>query len=141
MTKQKIREVMTLDPLTVEATATVAEAALAMKGADVGPIPVIREDGSLCGLLTDRDITIRVVAEGLDPKSTTVDEVATVDPTSVTPDDTFDEAVRLMREHAVRRLPVVENGKPVGIVSLGDLARAREPDSVLADISAASPNE
>lgn len=141
MAEQKLREVMTADPLSVEATATVAEAAMAMKGADVGPIPVVGEDGTLCGLITDRDIAVRVIAEGLDPKTTKVGDVATLDLTSLSPDDSVDQAVRLMRERAVRRLPIVEGGKPVGIVSLGDLAMDRDPDSALADISAAPPNE
>jgi CBS domain-containing protein len=92
-------------------------------------------------LLTDRDIAIRVVAEGLDPKTTKVGDVASLGLTSLTPDDSVDQAVRLMRERAVRRLPIVEGGKPVGIVSLGDLAMERDPDSALADISAAPANE
>jgi CBS domain-containing protein len=141
MAKQTLRDVMTADPLTVEATATVAEAALAMKGADVGPIPVIDKGGNLCGMLTDRDIAVRVVAEGLDPKTTKVGDLASLDLVTLSPDQSVEDAVRLMRERAVRRLPVVEGGTPVGIVSMGDLALEREPESALADISAAPPNE
>jgi CBS domain-containing protein len=142
MAKQKkLREVMTPDPLSVQATATVAEAAKAMKGADVGPMPVVDDDGNLFGVLTDRDITVRVVAESRDPKATKVGDVASVDLTTLAPDDSVDEAVRLMRERAVRRLPIVEGGKPVGIVSIGDLAMERDPDSALADISAAPAND
>jgi CBS domain-containing protein len=137
---QTIRDVMTPHPLMIEATSTVAEAAMAMKGADVGPVPVLDEAGSLCGILTDRDVTIRVVAEGLDPKTTKVGDVSSVGLTVLSPDDTVDDAVRLMREQAIRRLPIVESGRPVGIVSLGDLALARAPESALADISASPPN-
>ena len=138
---QTIREVMTPGPLTVEATSTVAEAALAMKGADVGPVPVLDTNGRLCGILTDRDITVRVVAEGLDPKTTSVGDVSSVELIVLSPDDTVDDAVQLMRERSIRRLPIVDDsGKPVGIVSLGDLAVERDPDSALADISAARPN-
>jgi CBS domain-containing protein len=132
---------MTASPMSLERSATVAEAAIAMKRADVGPIPVVDDDGNLCGLLTDRDITVRVIAEGLDPKSTKIGDVASNDLTTLAPDDSVDTAVRLMREHSVRRLPVVDGGKPVGIVSLGDLAMERDSDSALADISAAPPND
>jgi CBS domain-containing protein len=83
---------------------------------------------------------VRAVAEGLDPTATPVTEVCTKDPTSISADASVDEAVGLMRERALRRLPVVEGGQPVGIVALGDLAVERDPDSALADISASDPN-
>jgi CBS domain-containing protein len=102
---------------------------------------VVEEEGRAAGILTDRDIVVRAIAEGRDPGSTTVGEVCSSDLTTLTPDQSIDDAVRLMREHDVRRLPVVQDGRPVGIVSLGDLAVELDPDSALADISAAPPNE
>ena len=111
-----------------------------MRDEEVRGVLVI-QDGKLCGLLTDRDIVVRAVAEGRDPSKTQVGEVASTDVATLAPDQDVGEAIRLMREKHVRRLPVVEGGRPVGIVSLGDLAVERDPDSVLADISAAPPNE
>ena len=86
------------------------------------------------------DIVVRVVAEGRDPRATRIEDIASRDLTAVSPDDPVDRAVELMRERAVRRLPVVKRGKVVGIVSIGDLAVERDPGSALADISAAPPN-
>lgn len=93
------------------------------------------------GLITDRDIVVRAIAEGRDPGSTAVRDVCSSDVVTVTQEQDLDEAIRLMREHDVRRVPVVQDGRPVGILSLGDVAVEREPDSALADISAAPPND
>ncbi len=130
---------MTVAPITVEAGATVRDAAHAMRDADVGGLLVL-EGGELYGVVTDRDIVVRAVAEGLDPAVTVVSEVCSKSPTAIESGAPVDEAVRLMREQALRRLPVVENGQPVGIVALGDLAVERDSDSALADISASDPN-
>lgn len=138
---QSIREVMTADPISLPRTATVADAARAMRDSDVGPVLVLDESQKVCGIVTDRDITIRVVAEGMDPSSTTIEEICSDNPTTLTPDANTADAVRLMREQAIRRLPIVEGGKPVGIVAIGDLAIERDPDSALADISAAEPDK
>ncbi len=138
---ESIREIMTPDPRSVSATATVADAARAMREADVGPIIVLDDNDSVCGIVTDRDVTIRAVAEGLDPASTPVERICSRDTTTVSPDEAAEQAVRIMRERAIRRLPVVENGRPVGIVSIGDLAIERDTESALADISAKPPNE
>ena len=140
-TMQKVRDVMTPDPLLLEDSSTVADAARAMKGADVGPVPVIREDGTLCGIVTDRDIVVRVVAEDLDPKTTKIRDIASTELHTLRPDDTVEDAVKLMRQHAIRRLPIVEADKPVGIVAIGDLARTQDPASALADISDAPAND
>ena len=134
-----INEVMTHDPRTVETGDSVLEAARIMRDADVGNVIVV-ESGQVAGILTDRGIVIRAIAEGRDA-SAKVGEVCTSGPTTLTPDQSIDDAVRLMREHDVRRLPVVQGGRPVGIVSLGDLAVEQDPDSALADISAAPPDE
>jgi CBS domain-containing protein len=144
MTKKKalrIRDVMTSDPLTLEASSTVFDAARAMKAADIGPIPVLDQAGNVCGIITDRDVVVRVIAEGRDPTTTKLGDICSQELTVLSPDDSVDEAVRLMRERALRRFPVVEGGKAVGIVSIGDIAVEREPDSALADISGAPPNE
>jgi CBS domain-containing protein len=137
---QNIRDVMTPDPRTVKPSDTVVDAARAMREDDFGAA-VVEDNGNIRGLLTDRDIVVRAVAEGRDLSQTKVADVASEDVATVTPDQDVHDAIRLMREKNVRRLPVVEDGKPVGIVSLGDLAMERDPDSVLADISAAPPND
>lgn len=139
-TARRISDVMTRNPLTIEATDTVADAAKAMAGADIGPVPVVDEHGSLCGLLTDRDIAVRVVAQDLDPKKTQVEQVASRDLITVAETDSTDAAVRVMRENALRRVPVVDDNRIIGIVSLGDLAQSLDTKSALADISHAAPN-
>lgn len=120
---KKIRDVMTSNPRTVEASTPVAEAAKLMKNEDVGPIPIVEKD-QVTGILTDRDIVLRVVAEGKDPGSTTVGDIASRDLVTVDPEQSLDEALRLMAQHQVRRLPVCEeDGKLVGIVAQADVAR------------------
>lgn len=110
-----------------------------MRTQNIGDV-VVADGQEVVGLLTDRDITVRAVAEGVDPMAVSVRSVCTPGPLVVAPDDPVADAVALMREHAVRRLPVVEDGLPVGMVSLGDLAEARDPGSALADISRAEPD-
>ncbi len=120
---QTIRDVMTSDPRSVQADSTVADAARLMKEEDVGLAPVV-EGNRLVGTVTDRDIAIRVVAEGRDPQTTTAREIASTDPVTVDPQQDLGEAVRLMARHQVRRLPVVdEGGRLVGIVAQADVAR------------------
>jgi len=97
--------------------------------------------GQLAGIVTDRDIAIRLAAAGLDASTTRVGEICTRDLRTVAPDDDVNRAVELMREQAVRRLPVVDNGSPVGVVSLGDLAVDLDQRSALAEISAAEPDK
>ena len=134
-----IREVMTKDPITIEESATVAEAAKAMRQADIGPT-LITSNNKLRGIVTDRDIAVRVVAEGQDPTSVKAIDIATTNLQTVSPDAEAGDAVRLMKENNIRRVVVVENDQPVGIVSIGDLAIALDPNSVLADISSEPPN-
>lgn len=134
-----IQDVMTHDPCTMDERATVSEAAREMRRRDIGDVIVTR-GGQICGMLTDRDIAVRAVADGKDPDATPLGEIMSAHLTSVRPNTPIDEAVRMMREKAVRRLPVLEGDQPVGIVSIGDLAMERDPDSALADISAARPN-
>ena len=134
-----VNEVMTHDPRTVSPSDTLVDAARIMRDDDVGDVLVV-EDGRLVGIITDRDIVVRAVADGRDPSSTQVGDICTRDPQTLSPDQSEEDAIRLMREWDVRRAPVVQDGRPVGIVSLGDVAVDRDSDSVLADISAASPN-
>lgn len=135
-----IRDVMTTNPETLPESTTVREAAETMRANDIGDVVVVDDNGAISGILTDRDIVVRVVAEGRDPRVTRIGDIASRELTAASPDDPVDRAVQLMRERAIRRLPVVDKGKPVGIVSIGDLALDRDPDSALADISAAPPN-
>ena len=117
-----IKEVMTRDVRACEPKATVADAAKVMAQEDVGPVPIV-EDGRLVGIVTDRDIVVRVVAEGRDPNATTVKEIASTELVTVSPDDDLDEALHLLAERQVRRLPVVEGDRLVGIVAQADIAR------------------
>jgi len=118
-----IHDLMTSNPSTIEADKTVVDAAKLMRDEDAGLIPIV-EGQKLAGTITDRDIAIRVVAEGKDPQSSTVRDVMTSRLVTVDPDQDLDEALRLMAEHQVRRLPVVEeDGKLVGIVAQADIAR------------------
>lgn len=136
---QSISDVMTPDPKAVRSSDSVVAAAQIMREEGVGSVIAV-DDGQVAGIVTDRDIAVRAVAEGRNPDETTVGEICSRDITTLSPDQTVEEAVALVRDKDIRRLPVVENGHPVGILSLGDLAIERDPDSVLADISAAPPN-
>jgi CBS domain-containing protein len=118
---KSVREAMTEDPRSIGASAGVIEAARLMREARIGSLP-ITDDERLVGIITDRDITTRVVAEAADPKTTSVGDVYSRDLISVEPDEDLDEALKLMARHQVRRLPVVENGRLVGIVAQADIA-------------------
>jgi CBS domain-containing protein len=135
---KKVRDVMTGDPVTVTPETTVMDAAKRMSTADIGDVLV--ENGNGVCIMTDRDVVVRVIAEGRDPAKTTVGDVCSTDVATVTPDTPIATLIGLMRDKAVRRIPVVEDGRPVGIVSLGDLAERQDPESALADISSAPPN-
>ncbi|MFY9578020.1 MAG: CBS domain-containing protein [Gaiellaceae bacterium] len=120
---QSIRDIMTSNPQTVEQGKTVVAAARIMKQEDAGVVPVTA-NGRLTGMVTDRDIAIRVVAQCKDPKSITVREVASMDLVTIDPEQDLDEAVHLIAKHQVRRLPVVEeDGRLVGVVAQADVAR------------------
>ena len=140
MTKPKfVQDMMTPDPITLPETASLVDAAQKMREAGIGDV-VVLDDGAVCGIVTDRDIVVRGIAEGRDPRSTTLAEICSRELTTLSPDDQIGTAARLMREHAVRRLPVVKRGRPVGILTIGDLAVQQDPESALADVSAAPPN-
>ena len=120
---KKIQELMTTNPRTVTPDATIMEAAKIMRDEDTGVVPIVDGD-QLSGVITDRDIAIRAVAEGKDSQ-TSVRDVASKDLVTIDPQQELDEALRLMAQHQVRRLPVVEeDGKLVGIVAQADIAKA-----------------
>jgi len=133
-----IREIMTTTPIRLAADTSVVGAAQVMRDYNIGDV-IVEKDGKFCGIATDRDIVVRAIAEGRDG-NTTLESVCSKDVASLSANSTDEDAVRLMREKSIRRLPVVDNGKVIGIVSLGDLAIAKDPGSVLGDISAARPN-
>ena len=133
----QIKEVMTDKVQTCETSTTVLEAARLMAQSDIGPIPVV-EGGRPVGLVTDRDIVVRAVAEGRDPQMTTVGEIASTELVTVQPEQSLEEALELMARRQLRRLPVVEGDKIVGIVAQADVARsadARATGDVVHDIS------
>ncbi len=117
----KVREIMTTELVTVAPTATLREASRLMRDADIGDV-LITAENRLLGIITDRDIVIRAVAEGLDTKKATVEQHMTRNLFTGLPDWDVEDAADILAEEQIRRLPVVENGRPVGIISLGDLA-------------------
>lgn len=136
---QHVRDIMTGAPVTVGPQTSVAEVARIMRDRDLGSV-LVTDGDRLRGLVTDRDLVVRSVSRGGDPEDVTVAGACSDDLVTVAPGDDLDHAVRLMRAHAVRRVPVVEDGRPVGVVSLGDTAMERDPESALGDISVARPN-
>ena len=137
----RIRDVMTAPPQTVTLDSTLTEAARLMAADDIGDVLVTdQRSGGVVGIVTDRDIAIRAVAEERDPDSTTVGDIFSHDLVAVGPTDDVGRALELMESLHVRRLPVVEAGRSVGVVSLGDLAVERNVGSTLARISAAVPD-
>jgi CBS domain-containing protein len=136
---ETIRDVVRTIPLTMAPQATVMEAAQIMRENDIGDVLVL-DNGRLYGILTDRDIVVRGLAQGCDPAMTRVGDICSRELITVSLDERLDHAVRLMRDRAVRRLPVEDAGRVVGIVTIGDLALERDRHSLLADISAAPPN-
>jgi CBS domain-containing protein len=121
--KMKVKDLMTSQPQVVRPEDTASEAATLMKQEDCGAIPVVSKEGKLVGIVTDRDIVIRAVAAGKDPRSTPVSAIMTADPVTLSPDADDDDAEQLMAERQVRRLPVVEDGRLVGILVTAQLAR------------------
>ncbi|MFE3328909.1 CBS domain-containing protein [Streptomyces sp. NPDC059176] len=134
-----VRDVMTKGVQALPPDAPLVEAARLMRDLDIGDV-LVADDGRLLGIVTDRDVAVRSVAMGHDPRTMPVRAVCTPDVLTVRPDQEAAEAVRMMRDHLVRRLAVVADGRPLGVVTLGDLARATDPRSVLAGISAGPPN-
>jgi CBS domain-containing protein len=126
---KSIRECMTPSPETVESSNTAVDAARRMKEAHAGMIPVV-QNGKLVGTVTDRDIALRVVAEGKDPQSTTVGEIASTEIVTIEPDRDLSEALKLMARHQVRRLQVVEGDSLVGVIAQADVAQKADEREV-----------
>jgi CBS domain-containing protein len=137
--KRKVSDLMTRWPVALPLEATLDEAARLMRDQGIGDVLVTAE-GMLCGMLTDRDIVIRAVAQNLDLGHTALSEVCTAQVVTVSADDDAAVAMELMRDRAIRRLPVVQGRQPVGIISLGDLAIEQDEQSALSEISKAPPN-
>ena len=134
-----VGEFMTTRLVTMDGTDTLTAAAQEMRDSAIGDVIVTSGD-AVIGIVTDRDITVRGVADGLDVTSATLGQILSQDVVTVTQYDDAVAAADLMRTYGVRRLPVIEEGRLIGLVSIGDLAVEREPQSVLADISADEPN-
>jgi CBS domain-containing protein len=136
---QHINEIMTADPVTVTPQTPIAEVAHVMEEEHIGEV-LITDDDHLRGVVTDRDLVVRGMAHARDINDTTAQDLCSSDIVTVEAQDPVDEAVRLMREHTVRRLPVLQDDVLVGVVSISDLAVERDRESVLGTISAAEPN-
>lgn len=137
---QSVSDAMTRRVVALSIDASVTDAAVAMKDNDVGEVVVVHQ-GAVRAVVTDRDLAVRAVAENLDPDRTPIEAICSEEVITVRPNAPLDEAVGVMRVHALRRLPVVdEDMRPLGVLSLGDVAVSRQPESPLADISAAPPN-
>jgi CBS domain-containing protein len=134
----KVRDVMTPDPIGVYYDQTIAEAARTMRDAGVGTLLVVSGQ-ALCGLVTDRDLVVRAVADSMGPDEP-VGPLCSPELIGVHADDDTDEAMRLMRENAVRRLPVIDDGQVAGMVSAADIAVSRDSRSPLADVIMAQPS-
>lgn len=137
-----VRDVMSPCPQVLSPEATVQEAAELMRREDIGDVLVMTNDDrrTLVGILTDRDIVVRALAEGRDPSQTRIGDVCSRDVATIGPDESVGTAVRLMREKAIRRLPVADEREVVGMLTIGDIAVERDSRTALADISAAPPN-
>ena len=131
----KIREIMTTDVTTAELNTTLEEIATIMRHEDVGAVPIL-DDGELAGIVTDRDIVVRCVAEGRDPGECSAEDVLSEGLVTISPDDDVNEAAAIMSRNQVRRLPVLQDGKLVGVVSLGDIAVKEGNDEVSGDADA-----
>jgi CBS domain-containing protein len=134
---KKVRDAMTAEPRSAEPSQSLVEAAKVMKQEDVGSLPVV-EGGRLLAVLTDRDIVVRAVAQGVDLNVTLVGDVASREPVTVGPEEDLDEALRLMARHQVRRLPVVDEQRLVGVLAQADVAaeaKASKTGEVVEEIS------
>ncbi len=135
----KVREIMSKKVVKLDAKSPVLEAARMMANEDIGAV-IVEDSGRPCGIVTDRDIVVRAIAAGKAPDQAKLGDICSKQLLTLSPDDDLDRAVELMRDKAVRRVPVIDKkGTTVGIVSLGDLALERDRKSVLGQISAAPP--
>lgn len=135
-----VQDVMTRNPKVLPGSSSLMDAARAMREFKIGNVIVVDDANEVCGIVTDRDIVVKGLAFGSDPSKTSIESFCSKDVTVLKPTQTTDEAVIIMREKAIRRLPVLEGDKLVGIVSLGDLAKKIDTQSCLGQISAAPAN-
>jgi CBS domain-containing protein len=128
---KKARDIMSGGVEFISMDATIQEAAEKLAANDIGVLPICNAEGRLQGMLTDRDIVVKVVAKGMDPASTTVEQVAQgTEVVTIGADDSVDEALQTMKDHKVRRLPVIDGKKCIGMVSQGDIAVNLSEDKV-----------
>jgi CBS domain-containing protein len=135
----QVRDIMARDVTSVPPSATIMEVAETMRSLNVGSVPIVDEDETLVGVITDRDIVLRVVADGLDAQTERVAAYMTLSPTTASPDWSLEQAAQTMARDQVRRLPVVEDGRLVGYMSIGDVAlqnKDRTVGDAIEDISA-----
>jgi CBS domain-containing protein len=137
---QQVQEIMAKQVHAVSSETSLLDVARMMRDKRIGDVLVNNPDGTLRGIVTDRDIVIRADATARPLDKTKAADICSDKLVKIAPNASLDDAVKIMREHAIRRVPVVSNGKAVGVVSLGDLARHKEPNSALAEISSAPPN-
>jgi CBS domain-containing protein len=128
MAKATVSQAMTATPRSIESSESVVQAARLMASEDVGSLPVV-EGGLLVGIVTDRDLVLQVLAKDLDPSKVTISEVASENPVVAKPDEPLDAALQRMAQEQVRRLPVVDEGRLVGILAQADVAREARPAS------------
>lgn len=140
MATAQVKDVMTEGIASLPSSASIVAAACMMRDRNIGDVLVTDSDRQLCGVVTDRDIVLRAVAADTGPAQMTLRDVCTPALLTVDENASIDEVVQTMREHSIRRLPVLRNNTAVGFVTIGDLARAQDASSALADISAAAPN-
>jgi CBS domain-containing protein len=136
---RKMRDIMSAAPVGMAPGESVSAAAMAMKRHGTGTV-LVQAGGRLSGLVTDRDITVRVLAENRDPRTTRIGDICSSELVVLGPDDDVAQATRLIRERAVRRIAVLQDGTPVGVVSVADLAMAQDATSALSGISSAPPS-
>jgi CBS domain-containing protein len=137
---QHVQDIMTKQVHTVRSDTPLLQVARLMREKNIGDVLVLEPDSSLRGIVTDRDIVVRAVAVGKPLDKTTAAEVCSNRLLTLSPTASVEDAIKVMKEHGIRRIPVVRDNKPIGIVTLGDLARHRDPSSALGQISSAAPN-
>jgi CBS domain-containing protein len=136
----QVRDLMSKQLITLDGSARISEAAKQMLSADIGAV-LVEENGKVCGIVTDRDIVIRAVAQGRDVDNTELSAICSTDLTMVSPNDPLESAVDVMRQKAIRRVLVADSqSQAIGILSLGDVASQQDSGAVLGQISAAAPN-
>jgi CBS domain-containing protein len=135
----KARDVMSAEPAICETSTPMTDAARLMRDKNIGDV-LVADDGELCGIVTDRDLVVRGLAEHGDADSVNLGDICSKQLHAVSPDTSVEEIIEIMEQHAVRRVPVLDGDRAVGIVSIGDLAMQRDENSALGRISSAPPN-